>query len=538
MGFSPTLRSMTAMRLFAPLLALTLCLSFLGAEETYDQMVKKTDQSNPEAVYALAKWCQDHNLPSKARQHLFQVIKLDKDHAEARNDLGQVKVGERWVAKTQVKDQGKDPAKSGEAGKGGATGAEHNAPVGKAPCATEVGWDLTVPKDPKPNNTFVNSYIERMSKVGNDSTEMEVSVSTLLTDDNLPTALPRVCAALLKPEFTDLYGPCDLVQGLLKQGRRRDAQLLFGFVATASSRSTDSEDLQAFAFAASAVRDKRAMPRLIELMASDKSEVVDAATEAAAVITGVSRAELTPDRAKTWWAKFWRADELTIMKSQLNSKDPETSIHAATVLCAAQEKKALDVLIEWLKSDDPKVATKAHLQVALVTGRDWAYVPTDSLEQRLQRVEVLTKWWKENRETFKLIVPAKPEVVAVDDQPAAAAGDPLVDAVRDLGAVDGKVAAKGEAQLIDHGTAAVPALIDGLRSDNPIIARKAHELLQRVSRKSDIAFNPRDPEATKRSAIAAWTAWADSQHLLKVAKDEEGDDKKEDDKKDDDKKGM
>jgi hypothetical protein len=39
-------------------------------------------------------------------------------------------------------------------------------------------------------------------------------------------------------------------------------------------------------------------------------------------------------------------------------------------------------------------------------------------------------------------------------------------------------------------------------------------LLQRVSKKSDIAFNPRDPAETKRKAVAAWTEWANSQKLL------------------------
>ena len=518
----------------SPVLALVLGFSLFGsvltAEDTYDEMVKKTDQSNPEAVYALAKWCQDHNLPSKARQALFQVIKLDKDHAEARNDLGQTKVGDRWISKSQLKDGGAKPANTA-GGKPGDTNGGSNGPIGKAPSAAEVGWDLTLPKDPKPANTFVNSYIERMPKVGNDSNEMEVSVSTLMTDENLPTALPRICAALLKPEFTDLYGPCDMVQALLKQGRRRDAQLLFGFIATASTRSTDSEDLQAFAFAASGVRDKRAMPRLIELMASDKQDVADAATDAAAAITGVSRAELNLDRAKGWWAKYWRSDETSIMKAQLNSKDAETSIHAAGILAAQQDKKALDVLIEWMRSEDTKIANKAFLQVAQFTGRDWAYVPTDPLDARLKRIDVITKWWKENRDSFKLIAEAKPQEVAVQGG-TAAASDPYVDAVRDLGAVDGKAAAKAETTLSDHGNDAVPALIDGLSSDNPIIARKANELLQRVSKKSDIAFNPRDQEAAKRKAIDAWTAWAKEHHLLKDK--DEGDDTK-DDKKDDNK---
>lgn len=492
-------------RCFAPTLLLLAALPFAGAEESFEDVLKRTDQANAEAVFALAEWCKEHNLTTKARQYYFQVIKLDKDHAEARTAIGQVRVGDRWVAKNLVKDE---PAKPGSTG----------APkfTGPAPKASDVSWNLTVPRDPAPNNHFVDAYIARMPTVANDSGEMELAVSTLLTSDNLPTALPRICAALLTPAFTDLYGPSDMVQGLLRDGRRADAKTLFPFVVAASSRSTDADDLSAFAYAAAQIRDKRAMPRLIELMEHENKDLAESATVAAAAVTGLPKEGLTPDKAKGWWARFHATDEVGILRAQLASKDPETSIAAAAELGQLNEKKALDVLIDWMRHEDPKVAAKAHLQVTGFTGRDWSYMPTDPLDLRLKRVDVVAKWWKENRENFTLMVDPRLRKASSAPEPeaAAAAADPAAAAVRDLASTDAKAAATAESLLAGKGTTAVPFLIAGLGSDSPITSRKCSELLQRASKKTDIAFNPRDPAEKRQQAIDAWKAWAIAQKLM------------------------
>ncbi len=483
--------------------------------ETFEEQVKATDLTNAEQVFALSLWCQEHNLPSKARQYLFQVIKIDKDHAEARTLLGQVRVGDRWVAKSLLNQKGGEPAKGGN--------DDQNGPVGPPPSAKDVVWNLVTIKDPKPANTFVNSYIERMSTVGNDSNAMEISISTLVTEDNLPTALPRLCAALQRPDFTDLYGPSAVIQALLKDGRRADARLLFPYVAIASLRCTDADDLISFAYSAAQLRDKRAIPRLIELMGNANTELASAAGEAVASITALPRDSMTVDKAISWWGRFYRTDEVDILRAQLKSKDPETALAAANQLGAVQEKKVIDVLIDLLKQDDPKVTAKALQLVTVFTGRDWAYVPTDPKEDRLKRVELLAKWWKENRETFTLLIdPRLVKDSAVAHDPGSATSvDPVLAAISNLAANDSKVAAKAEAELIGRAGEAVPALITGLGSDNPITSRKSHEILQRISKKSDIAFNPRDAAELKQKAIGAWRTWAIAQKFLTEDQGEE-----------------
>ena len=506
-----------ASRCFAPTLLLLLAIPFAFAE-TYEEQLQKTDQTNAEQVFALAQWCTENNLPSKARQHLFQVIKLDKDHAEARTLIGQVKVGDRWVAKTHMKDEPSAPAPG-----------DKPLPVGPAPLAKDVVWNLVAVKDPAPANKFVDSYIERMQTVANDSNEMEISVSTLTTSDNLPSAIPRLCAALQRPSFTDLTGPSGVVQALLKDGRRADAKILFPYIAQASIRCTDPEDLLAFAYAASQIRDKRAVPRLIELMGNDNKDLASSAGEAISLITGLPRDSMTADKATAWWGRFYRSDDTDILRAQLTSKDPETALAAASQLGALQEKKVIDVLIEFLKSDDVKICAKAHQLVTTFTGRNWGYVATDPKDQRLKRVEMLAKWWKENRENYVFAIDPRlvKDSAVVHDKGSAAATDPVVVAVRDLASTDAKLAAKAESDLLSKAGGAVPALIAGLESDNPITARKSHELLQRISKKGDIAFSTRDAADKKIKAIAAWKTWAVANKFLSDDADEVLEDPKE-----------
>lgn len=45
----------------------------------------------------MADWCRSHDLKQQRREHLWRVIELDPDHADARRALGFNEVGGRWV---------------------------------------------------------------------------------------------------------------------------------------------------------------------------------------------------------------------------------------------------------------------------------------------------------------------------------------------------------------------------------------------------------------------------------------------------------
>jgi hypothetical protein len=93
------------------------------------------------------------------------------------------------------------------------------------------------------------------------------------------------------------------------------------------------------------------------------------------------------------------------------------------------------------------------------------------------------------------------------------ATDPLAAAVLALGQA-GAATIQAENRLIGAGPAAVPALIGGLGDANLIVRRKSADLLTRITKKTDIPFDPRGAEPVRTTAIAAWTAWAISQNLL------------------------
>ena len=202
----------------------------------------------------------------------------------------------------------------------------------------------------------------------------------------------------------------------------------------------------------------------------------------------------------------------------------------AAQLGAIQEKKAVDVLIEWLKTEDPKVAARAHQQVSQFTGRDWGYVPTDPLDARLKRVAMLNKWWKENRDTFKLQVdPRLVKGSTVVDAAGAPAADPKFAALRNLSSTDPKLAAQAESDLLANGEKSVPFLITGLTNDSPITVRACNRLLQQVAKRSDLNVNPRDTPEERQKAVAAWRDWATEKKLL--PEEDETEAEEEDDEK-------
>src|SRR3954468_10420519 len=128
------------------------CLLLLAAvafgEESLDEKVAATDFTSADSVFVLASWCKEHRMPTKAQQYYNQVLRLDKDHEQARAALGFVRVGDRWVNKAFA------PPGSGQAAAGGTEEPAGPRPTVPGPTAAQIQWDLTLPTDPEPNNPF------------------------------------------------------------------------------------------------------------------------------------------------------------------------------------------------------------------------------------------------------------------------------------------------------------------------------------------------------------------------------------------------
>ena len=479
-----------------------------GWAESLEDKLKATDLSNAEQVFELGQWCAANSLPTKARQYYNQVVKLDKDHEGARNALGQVRVGDKWVS---AKAAGVEAKPAGGPPGGAPLPAERRA-TGRGPTAEQVAWDLTPAKDPEPQEAFINSYIERMSGAANDSREMDVSVATMMMDDHRPLAVPRVCAALLRADFQDLYGPSSLAMELLKQGHGAQARQMLPFLAKASERITDPEDLATFAFAAGQLKDKRVVPRLIQLLETGNDEVKAAAADGLTGITLLPREQMSADRAQQWWDLNHNISDQQTYQEQLNSRDPRVAVEAAKALYEYRDRAIVPVLIRLLRSDDRSVNGEAIDVIKQITGNTWSYDPAGTPEQKKKRADELDKWWKEEQFRFRWIEEIKAESAAVTAAPTSAA-DPAVEWVRQLGSVTGNEAATAEGNLVGQGTKSVPALIAGLENPGRLVRRKCYDLLVKVS-KQNLPFDPGASDADRATQVAAWKKWAEGAKLM------------------------
>jgi hypothetical protein len=70
--------------------------------EVYARKFASLRKDDPQAQFQLAKWCRSKRLRKRAARHLQATVRLNPDHAEARELLGQQKVGGVWVTREEA----------------------------------------------------------------------------------------------------------------------------------------------------------------------------------------------------------------------------------------------------------------------------------------------------------------------------------------------------------------------------------------------------------------------------------------------------
>lgn len=498
------------LKLTAFVLGLTMLIGSTAlAEETLNQVISRTDMTNADSVYELAKWCAEHQMPTKANQYYNQVLKIDRDHQATREALRQVKVGNNWISEKMLNAANKSPATAEAA-------PVARAATGVGPSASEVKWDLTPPTDPAPQNPFISSYIGSLPALANDSREMDQAINTLLLKDNLPMAIPRLCEAMLRPDFNDIYGAAMLSMALIKTDKLAVAKPLLGFMAKCSEHVADADDLCTFARISAMFNDRRVVPRLIELMDHPDESVRFDATGAVAEITRLPERNLSKEKATAWWNLNHNISDEQIYGEQLTSNDPHVAVKAAAALYERRDKRIVPVLIKLLRNDDPRVGDQAIAILQKITGSDWSYDSRAPADVKKQRVDVLEKWWKDEKDTYVWIESG-------DKSAPGKAADPMQRLVDQLGSVSGNDASDAESQLAGKSEGAVPALIAGLERQSILIRRKCQELLTRIT-KQTIAFDAGGTEEERAKGVAAWKKWAIAQELIKDEASEDADD--------------
>ncbi len=307
-------------------------------DDSPETHIAATDMSNPDQVFALASWFKEHQRLVSAQKYFKEVLRLDPDHAGARDALGFVRVNDRWVPKafapagsqsTTPQDPGGGPSLVSAPG----------------PTADQVVWNASLPADPNPTDPFITKYIDRLPTVANDSQEMDVSVATCSDRKYWPSALPRLCQALARPDFNDLFGAANMVMELSRQGRLEEARPLLPYLVKASSHVTDPEDIEGFCYAAAAFKDRRAVPRLIELIETGNPQVAQAAGEAVAAIAHLPPTALDAAHAHAWWNDNWNRSETESLRAQLLSKDDYAAVEAAKALYGLRDRFMMETAI-------------------------------------------------------------------------------------------------------------------------------------------------------------------------------------------------
>ncbi len=492
------------MRPLLPLLLALVIGPLAFAEDEMEAKVKKTDMNSADAVFELGVWCEQNNKPTAARKYYNKVIQLDKNHEAARTKLGMVLVGDRWVP-ANLAPGGAKPGSD----KKDDTGNRRRS-SGPGPAAKDVKWDLAI-EETERENQFIETQIKRMNDNKNDSDNMDSATLTLYRQDSRKEMIPHLCAALLREDFRDLYGTAALIMMFAKDGDQSTVRRLTTFLTKASERSTEKEDLEMYAYVAPLARERRVIPRLIELMESPDDAVKFAATKAFAQVALQSPEGLNAAKAKAWWDLNHDVSERVFLNEQLQSDDPLVAVEAAKALYDLREKAIVPVLFKTLKGDNRKANEKAIGLVSRITGNDWGYDVAAAPDARAKVVTQLEKWWKDNGTRFEWIEDrnAKPADGAV-----AKAQDPLAQWVKQLASTTGNEAQMAEQNLLGKGDEAVPTLINGLKDPGVIVRRKCNDILKTLSKK-DVGYDPRGEDDQRQKGIAAWTAWAKEKGLIK-----------------------
>jgi hypothetical protein len=495
--------------MFRSLIVLALAASAFAAsfEEELAERLASLDRTNADQVFELGNWCRDQGKVVRAREFWNQAIRVDRDHEGARAALGFVRQGDRWVS---GKFADKPPA---PAGGGTPAGGGQPRAGGPGPAAKDIPWDLAVPRDPRPADTFINSYIQRMNSVSNDSSDMEVAINTL-ADNYLDVGISRLCQAMLDPSWRDLAGASGVILRVSSPraglGTIEPVRPLLPFLMKASERATDADDLAAFCYAVGGFRDKRTVPRLTELLDFANPDVQDAAAEALAQVTFMPRKSINSGSAKAWWDRYHATPDREIFLGMVRDSDPAVVIGAAEGLAQFRDAAIGTAVVKVLRSDERQPVIRAIELVKRITGQDWGLKPGPAADRKRQ-VDNFEKWWRDEGSTRAWPEDARAQAAeAANPKPKT---DPATRWVADLGSITGQTAATAEQNLRAAGVAAVPALLTGLESPNQIVRIKAFDLLKVITKQS-LPYEPRATDEARKGQVQAWRSWAEEQGLL------------------------
>src|SRR5688572_7827717 len=83
------------------------------AKAELEKKLAAIDRKDAEAVFGVAVWAEQNSLKTDSKRLLREVIKVNPDHAKARELLGYEKFGDKWLTKREIERE-KEKAKEAE----------------------------------------------------------------------------------------------------------------------------------------------------------------------------------------------------------------------------------------------------------------------------------------------------------------------------------------------------------------------------------------------------------------------------------------
>jgi hypothetical protein len=75
--------------------------------QRYEQLESKLQPGDVQGLLSLADYCRDHDMQAHEKELLRRVLEIDPNHAQARDRLGYVRAGSRWITRDeQLRAQG------------------------------------------------------------------------------------------------------------------------------------------------------------------------------------------------------------------------------------------------------------------------------------------------------------------------------------------------------------------------------------------------------------------------------------------------
>ena len=147
--------------------------------------------------------------------------------------------------------------------------------------------------------------------------------------------------------------------------------------------------------------DLRAVPQLIELLASPDRTIQSAGRQALGKITLGSELDMTLEFAKNWWARHNRSSQDLILTESLSDPDPLIRLNAVRRLSTDRwDARAMSTLIRLVEEGEGRVLDTTSFEIKRITGNDWGFDRKTSKEDRKRIADLLRDWWRGESGSF------------------------------------------------------------------------------------------------------------------------------------------